>query len=154
VSAQTLAGYRAVVDRYIKPYPIGSLRLDAVDRTAVATFYVDVLEKGSRRRGVAIEPATVRGIHRVLSMILARACDDGLVHRNACNLAKPPKDDRVQEDDEPGVDPETARHFLELAEGTPIHAVAAVALGTGLRRRDSEPWGWVAAHPALLARRS
>jgi len=34
VSAQTLSGYRNVVDRYIKPYPIGSLRLDAVDRAA------------------------------------------------------------------------------------------------------------------------
>jgi len=142
VSAQTLAGYRAVVDRYIKPYPIGSLRLDAVDRTAVSTFYVEVLEKGSRRRGVAIEPATVRGIHRVLSMILNRACDDGLVHRNACALAKPPKDDRVQEDSEPGIDPETARRFLELAQGTRIHAIAAVALGTGLRRSELLALRW------------
>ena len=142
MSAQTLAGYRAVVDRYIKPYPIGSLRLDAVDRTAVATFYVEVLENGSRRRGVAIEPATVRGIHRVLSMILARACDDGLVHRNACALAKPPKDDRVQEDSEPGIDPETARSFLEIAAGTPILAIAAVALGTGLRRSELLALRW------------
>lgn len=142
VSAQTLSGYRAVVDRYVKPYPIGSLRLDAVDRTAVATFYADVLENGARRRGVAIEPATVRGIHRVLSMILARACDDGLMRRNPCNLAKPPKDDRVQEHAEPGVDPETARRFLELAEGTPIYAVAAVALGTGLRRSELVALRW------------
>jgi len=142
VSAQTLAGYRNVVDRYVKPFPIGSLRLDAVDRTAVATFYADVLANGARRRGVAIQPATVRGIHRVLAMILARACDDGLLHRNPCNLAKPPKDDRVQEDAEPGVDPETARRFLVLAEGTPIHAVAAVALGTGLRRSELIALRW------------
>jgi integrase len=142
VSAQTLAGYRAVVDRYIKPYPIGSLRLDAVDRTAVATFYAEVLEKGSRRRGAAIDPATVRGIHRVLSMILTRACDDGLVHRNACALAKPPKDDRVQEDSEPGIDPETAHRFLELARGTGVHAIAAVALGTGLRRSELLALRW------------
>ena len=142
VSAQTLAGYRAIVDRYVKPYPIGSLRLDAIDRTAVATFYADLLANGARRRGIAIEPETVRGIHRVLSMILARACDDGLVHRNACNLAKPPKDDRVQENAEPGVDPETARLFLEITEGTTIHAVAAVALGTGLRRSELLALRW------------
>ena len=142
VSAQTMAGYKAVVDRYIKPYPIGSLRLDAVNRTAVASFYAEVLEKGARRRGIAIEPATVRGIHRVLSMILARACDDGLVHRNACNLAKPPKDDRVQEDSEPGIDPETAREFLEYAKDTRVFAVAAVALGTGLRRSELLALRW------------
>jgi hypothetical protein len=81
-----MAGYKAVVDRYIKPYPIGSLRLDAVNRTAVASFYAEVLEKGARRRGIAIEPATVRGIHRVLSMILARACDDGLVCADVAGL--------------------------------------------------------------------
>lgn len=84
----------------------------------------------------------MRGIHRVLSMILARACDDGLVHRNACNLAKPPKDDRVQENAEPGVDPETARLFLEITEGTSNHAVAAVALGTGLRRSELLALRW------------
>jgi integrase len=142
VSAQTLSGYQAVVERYIKPYPIGGLRLDAVDRTAVATFYAEVLERGARRRGVAIEPATARGIHRVLSMILARACDDGLVHRNACALAKPPKDDRVQEASEPGIDPETARRFVVLCQGTPVHAVAAVALGTGLRRSELLALRW------------
>ena len=143
VSAQTLAGYRAVVDRYIKSYPIGALRLDAVNRTAVATFYGDVLENGARCRGVAIQPATVRGIHRVLSMILMRACDDGLLRRNPCNVAMPPKDDRVQEDDEPGVDPDTAHRFLGLAEATPIHAVAAVALGTGLRRSELVALRWM-----------
>lgn len=136
VSAQTLAGYRAVVDRYVKAYPIGSLRLESVNRTAVSTFYADVLQNGARRRGIPIEPATVRSIHRVLSMILTRACDDGLVYRNPCNLAKPPKDDRVLEDVEPGVDPEIARRFIELVVGTPVHSIAAVALGTGLRRSE------------------
>jgi integrase len=142
VSAQTFHGYSSVVDRYITPYPIGSLRLEAVSRTAVATFYVDVLENGARRRGVPIQPDTVRGIHRVLSMILARACDDGLIHRNPCKYAKPPKDDRVQEDREPGVDPEIARVFLEYAEGTPICAIAALAIGTGLRRSELVALRW------------
>lgn len=142
VSRQTMHGYQSTVDRYIKPYPIGSLRLEAVDSTAVARFYADVLEQGARRRGVPIQPATVHGIHRVLSMILTRACDDGLLHRNPCRVAKPPKDNRPQEDIEKGVDPEVARSFLEYAVDTPVYAIAAAALGTGLRRSELVAVRW------------
>jgi len=143
VSAQTLAGYRAHVDRYIKPYPIAALRIEDVTVTAVTTFYADLLENGARRRGVPIQPATVVGTHRVLSAILKRATVERVLHSNPCLEAKPPHDDRSLEgDDEPGVDPETARAFLEAAQGTPIHAVAAVALGTGLRRSELIALRW------------
>lgn len=141
VSASTLDGYQRIVDRYIDPY-IGHLRLEAVDRTAVAGFYSDVLEHGSRRRGVPIEPATVQSIARVLSMILKRAREDGLIHRSPCDVVKPPKDDRAREDDEPGIDPETARQFLAYAAGTQVGVVAAVALGTGLRRGELMALRW------------
>lgn len=143
VSAQTLAGYRQHVDRYIKPYPIGALRIEDVNVTAVATFYADLLEKGARRRGVPIQRATVVSVHRTLSMILKRATVERLLHSNPCLEAKPPHDDRSLEgDDEPGVDPETARLFLEAAQGTPMHAVASVALGTGLRRSELIALRW------------
>lgn len=141
ISAQTLAGYRALFDRYIKPYPIAALRVDNVSVTAVTTFYSDLLENGARRRGVAVQPATVRAVHRLLSMMLKRAYIDGLLHRNPCEQAKVPKDDR-DADVEPGVDPETARAFLEAAQKTPIYAVAAVALGTGLRRSELLALRW------------
>ena len=143
VSAQTLAGYRANVDRYIKSYPIAALRIEDVSVTAVTTFYADLLENGARRRGVPIQPATVVGVHRTLSMILKRATVERLLHSNPCLEAKPPHDDRSLEgDDEPGVDPETARLFLEAAQGTPMHAVASVALGTGLRRSELIALRW------------
>jgi integrase len=92
---------------------------------------------------VPIQPATVVGTHRVLSAILKRATVERVLHSNPCLEAKPPHDDRSLEgDDEPGVDPETARAFLEAAQGTPIHAVAAVALGTGLRRSELIALRW------------
>jgi len=143
VSAQTLAGYRAIVDRYIKPYPIAAAGVGDATVTAVRTFYADVFENGARRRGRPIEPATVRGVHRVLSMILKQAAAERLLSSNPCLEAKPPKDDRaLDRAREPGVDPETARAFLEAAKGTPIYAVAAVALGTGLRRSELVALRW------------
>lgn len=143
VSAQTLAGYEAIADRYIQPYPIAARHLEDITVTAVRTFYGDVLENGARRRGVAIQPATVVGVARLLSMILKQAVAERLLHSNPCQEAKPPKDDRSLEgDDEPGVDPETARLFLEAAQGMPVHAIASVALGTGLRRSELLALRW------------
>jgi len=143
VSAQTFAGYEAIAARYILPYPIAARRLADVTVTAVRTFYGDVLENGARRRGVAIQPATVVGVHRLLSMVLKQAAAERLLHSNPCQEAKPPKDDRsLDGDDEPGVDPETARAFLVAATGMPVHAIAAVALGTGLRRSELLALRW------------
>jgi integrase len=143
VSAQTHAGYAVIVDRYIKPYPIGSLRVDSVTVTSVAAFYADVMAHGAGRRGAPLKPATVQGIHRLLSMMLKRATIDGLLYTNPCQVAKPPKDDEIHdEEDEPGVDPETAREFVAAAAGLGIHAIAAVALGSGLRRSELVALRW------------
>ncbi len=37
------------------------------------------------------------------------------------------------QDDEPGIDPESARAFVAAAKGTSIETISAIALGTGLR---------------------
>lgn len=143
VSAQTFAGYRVIIERYIKPYPIASMRVSEVTVTAVSTFYADLLAKGSHQRGIPVKPETVRGVHRVLSMMLKRATVDGVLHGNPCQVAKPPKDDQTHEDDtEPGIDPQEARRFLEAAAGTPIYTIAAVALGTGLRKSELLALRW------------
>jgi integrase len=101
--------------------------------TAVTGFYADLRERGSVGDPVSCE--TIRGVHRVLSMVLKRATIDGLVRINPCTVAKVPKDDAVEsrEDDEPGIDPESARRFVAAASGTSIETIAAIALGTGLR---------------------
>jgi integrase len=144
VSAQTFAGYSVIVDRYIKPYPIASLRVSEVTVTAVTTFYADLLANGSRRRGVPVRPETVRGVHRVLSMMLKRATVDGVLHANPCQVAKPPKDAQTHEaaDTEPGIDPEAARAFVAAVADTPLYTIAAVALGTGLRRSELLALRW------------
>ncbi len=135
VSRQTHAGYAAIVARYIDPHPIGEMRIGEVDVLAVRSFYADVLESGSV--GEPLSPGTVSGVHRVLSMILRHAVDDGLLRVNPCERAKPPKDNRDDEDErEAGVDPAIAQEFVAATVATPIGAIAALAFGTGLRRSE------------------
>jgi len=136
VGRKTHAGYADIVHRYIDRHAIGRMKVGEIDVTAVAAFYADVLERGSVGTPVGVE--TVRGVHRVLSMMLKRASVDGLLHANPCQVAKPPKDDAVEsrEDAEPGIDPEAARRFLVAIEGSSVYTIGAVALGTGLRRSE------------------
>ena len=144
VSASTLDGYRRYVNEYVKRHDIGNMKVGEVDVTAVSNFYADVLERGSVGKPVAV--ATVAGIHRVLSMILKRAVVDGLLYVNPCTVARPPKDDSVdEEDDERGIDPEDARQLLTVIEDVAppaMYHLAAVALGTGLRRSELVGLKW------------
>jgi integrase len=136
ISKPTHASYCRNVHRYIDRHPIGSMKVSDVSVTAVGAFYADLLERGSVGKPVSTE--TVRGVHRVLSMMLKRATVDGLLHANPCQVAKVPRDDAVEsrEDSEPGIDPEAAQRFLVAIEGSPVYTIAAVALGTGLRRSE------------------
>ena len=133
VSRATLASYRRVLTRYVGRHDIGKMKVRDVDVTAVTGFYADLRERGSVGAPISVE--TIRGVHRVLSMVLKRATVDGLVRVNPCTVAKVPKDDAVEslEDEEPGIDPESARAFVAAAKGTSIETISAIALGTGLR---------------------
>ena len=133
VSRATLASYRRVLTRYVGRHDIGKMKVRDVDVTAVTGFYADLCERGSVGAPISVE--TIRGVHRVLSMVLKRATVDGLVRVNPCTVAKVPKDDAVEslEDEEPGIDPESARAFVAAAKGTSIETISAIALGTGLR---------------------
>jgi len=137
VSAQTLANYKRNVKRYIDRHPIGAMLLRDVDVSAVCTFYADLRERGSK--GDPVGTVTIRGVHRVLSLILKRATVDGLLRVNPCTVAKVPKDTTLSddlEDDEPGIDPELARELVAGLQGSAVYTAAALALATGLRRSE------------------
>lgn len=155
VSRQTLHGYTTYVERYIDRHAIGAKRIGGIDVTTVTDFYADLLdgdgrdvtgEDGSVTPASPISPETVRGVHRVLSMVLKRATVDGLLYVNPCAVAKPPKDDRddgdEEEDVERGLDPIDARRLLTAMEGTEVVRAGNVALGTGLRRSEFLALRW------------
>ena len=155
VSRRTLHGYKVIVERYIDRHPIGTRRIGSIDVTSVSDLYADLLDgigrdttdkDGHVMTAAPIAPETVRGVHRVLSTILKRATIDGLLYVNPCSVAKPPRDDRddgnEEEDVERGLDPADARRLLTALEGTAVWTAAALALGTGLRLSEFLALRW------------
>ena len=152
VSRQTLHGYTTIADRYIRRHAIGDARLGSITVTMVADFYADLLtgdgrdavdDAGKPVPAAPVLTETVRGVHRVLSMMLKRAAVDGFITSNPCQVVKPPKDDRDgDEDREPGLDPEDARRLLAALRSTEVYTAAALAMGTGLRRSEFLALRW------------
>lgn len=134
VTGQTLAGYRAIADRYISP-AIGRRRLPEITVTAVRKFYSELTARG-------LAPRSVSAIHRVLSMTLKAAMIDGLIPRNPCQVARPPKQTDYDKPPERGLEPEAATELLKALDGTPVYAPAALALLTGLRRGEILALKW------------
>jgi integrase len=134
VRSLTLAGYKAIVARYIAP-TIGKRKLTDVKVTTVRKFYSDLTDRG-------LAPRTVAGVHRVLSMSLKAAMVDGLIPRNPCQVARPQKVDDSQKPAERGLQPDEAKKLLEALQGTPVYAPAALALLTGLRRGEMLALKW------------
>lgn len=134
VTPLTLAGYKAIATRYIRP-TIGRRRLPDVTVTVVRKFYSDLTERG-------LSPRTVAGVHRVLSMALKAAMIDGLIPRNPCQVARPQKIVDFDKPAERGLEPDAARKLLKALEGTPVYAPAALALLTGLRRGEMLALKW------------
>ena len=134
VTNQTLHGYQAIAGRYIAPR-IGAKRLPDVTVTVVRRLYSDLTDAG-------LSPRTVAAVHRVLSMTLKAACIDGLIPRNPCQVARPPKPVDFDKPPERGLEPDVARQLIHDLEGTPVYAPAAIALLAGLRRGELLALKW------------
>ena len=134
VTNQTLHGYQAIAGRYIAPR-IGAKRLPDVTVTVVRRLYSDLTDAG-------LSPRTVAAVHRVLSMTLKAACIDGLIPRNPCQVARPPKPVDFDKPRERGLEPDVARQLIHDLEGTPVYVPAAIALLAGLRRGELLALKW------------
>ncbi len=76
---------------------------------------------------------TVGHAHRLLHKVLERAVKNHVLVRNVAALVSPP---RPEEREVEILDPEQARAVLESLQGHYLHPIAAVALGTGMRRGE------------------
>ena len=155
VSRQTHHGYTITVHRYIDRHAIGARRIGSIDVTVVSDFYADllagagrdvVLEDGTVVPAAPIATPTVKGVHRVLSMILKRATVDGLLRMNPCTVARPPKETRDDGDEdeaaERGLDPDDARRLIAALSDCEVFYAATIAMGTGLRRSEFLALRW------------
>ncbi len=133
VRPTTLASYRQIIRNRIAP-ALGEIPLQRLTPAQVQAIYGRLLEGGRRDgRGRALSPRSVRYTHAVLRMALQDAVKLGLVPRNVCDAATPPKAARPQVE---YWDIDDMRRFLGVAREDRYGALWILALHTGMRRGE------------------
>jgi integrase len=133
VRPTTLASYTQIIHNRIVP-TLGTVPVQKLTPAQVQALYGRLLENGridGRTRGLS--PRSVKYAHTVLRMALQDALKLGLVPRNVCDAAMPPKAGRPQVQ---YWDSEDVRRFLDVAHEDRDRALWVLALHTGMRRGE------------------
>jgi integrase len=129
-SPKTLQEYRGLAERHIYPH-LGEIPLQKLAPEAIETWHGKLLGK--------IAPRTIGHAHRVLSKVLATAARNGTVARNVAALVPVP---RVEDTEMKVLSPDEIPVLLDGLKGHPLHPIAVVALGTGMRRGEMLGLQW------------
>jgi integrase len=123
----TREGYARRVKNHLIP-SLGAVPLAKLTAVRLQEFYRAKLEGG-------LSPTSVNDLHRVLHVALESAIKWGLVARNVCDAAEPPKKQRP---DLIVWTPAECSTFLEAvrASGNRYYPVFAAALFTGMRQGE------------------
>jgi integrase len=129
ISARTAQRYRQLLDGQIRPHIRARLvqKLSTVD---VEKWHVTLKTDGRRRGKGGVASRTVLHAHRVLSHALDDAMKHGVVPRNVAKLQPPP---RVQASEMAILDRDGIDTIVTKLPGHKMHALAIVALFTGMR---------------------
>lgn len=134
IKPKTLAGYRDLLDRYVRPR-IGSVRLQALRPATLTKFYRELRESGGRD-GRELSPRTVDLVHAILRKALNDAVRvDQVLAVNPADRAKRPRKADVRA---VGTiwSAEELRTFLDVASSHRLYAFFHVAAYTGARRGE------------------
>lgn len=124
VKPKTLAGYRQIIDLYIKPH-LGHVKLERVTTANVRALLSTVRD--------AVSPDAANKARKVLNTALRQAVHDALIPRNPVTPTKPYKVPKTVYKE--WAAPEISR-FLEAAKGHRLYAAFYLALTTGLRHGE------------------
>ena len=136
ITSRTAQRYRDDMKNYIAPH-LGQREIQKLTTLDLEKWHGTLLSAGGRRGGLAT--LTVRGAHRLLGQVLARAVKHGLVARNVAALERAPAPER---DEITILLPEQIAPMLEKLSGHPMHAPVVAALYTGIRRGEMLAIKW------------
>lgn len=131
LSPATKRRYEVAVEMHIIPR-LGAVRLAKLTPAHVQQFLTYDIQQGRRdRKGKpGLHPATALYHFRVLHRALAQAVKWGLLARNPCDGAEPPRPPRQEF---AALDAEQARAVLDAVRGTNAYMPALLSLATGMR---------------------
>lgn len=137
LSAKTLERYKQLIEQQLIPH-LGSVALQKLKPSQVQNWH-SILLRGGGKNGKPLSANTVRQAHRVLHRGLERAVEAEVLARNAAHPIKPPKVEAVEVEALTAGDMATV---LGKLEGHPLHPIAALALGSGMRRGELLALRW------------
>jgi integrase len=135
VRPRTYERYREAIQLHLIP-GLGHHQLQRLSVQHVQAFYKSKLTEG-------LSPTTVRYYHSVLHNALVAAVKWGLVVRNVCDLATPPR--RARFEIQP-LTPEQVQQFLKAIQGHKWEALFTLALATGMRQGEVLGLKWQDIH--------
>jgi integrase len=137
LSPKTAERYRQLAEQQIIPH-LGTVALQKLRPAQVAAWHGILLKSGGKD-GRPLSARTVGHAHRVLHQALARAAKSEIVSRNVASVLSPPKVDapeiKILAADQIG-------ELLTRLKGHPLHTIATVAIGTGMRRGELCGLAW------------
>ena len=137
VTPKTLERYQQLVEQQIIPH-LGHIALQKL-RPAQVEEWHSKLAKSGGKGGKPLAARTVGHAHRVLHKALARATATELVSRNVATAIKPPK---VASSEIEILEPAQIAEVLTKLKGHDFYTIAALALGSGLRRGELLALRW------------
>jgi integrase len=141
LSPKTLERYRQLAERQIVPH-LGATGLQKLRPADIQEWHATLMQSGGKD-GRPLSARTVGHAHRVLHRALARAAKAEVVSRNVASVIRPPKVDApeiaILTADQMGALLDRLANDLNRRA---LHPMAAVALGTGMRRGEILACRW------------
>jgi integrase len=122
-SNKIFSRYEELLRLHLVPH-VGTKRIQRLRATDLQSVYATL----QRERGLSAR--TVLHLHRATHRMLRHAAQWGVVHQNAATLVDAPS---VQDAEIEILTPSEVQAVLRTLKGRSIYALAAVALGTGMR---------------------
>ncbi len=147
LSPETLERYRQLAEQQIMPH-LGATLLQKLCPAQIHDWHAILLKSGGAS-GRPLSARTAGHAHRVLHRALEQAMQLEIVGRNVAHAVRPPK---VESTEVAILIAEQITEVLARLDGRPLHAIAALALGTGMRRGEicAVTWGAVDLDGATL----
>ncbi len=141
VAPRTAERYAEIVSNYLTP-ALGKLQLTKLAPVHIQDTYNSWVD-GGRRDGKegGLSPQTRRHIHRILSSALARAVEQQLVARNACDAFRK-RLPKVSRREMAVLTADQAQTLLAAIRHTRVYWPVLMALATGMRRGEILALRW------------
>jgi integrase len=137
LSPKTLERYRQLAEQQIMPH-LGTTVLQNLRPAHVHEWHAALLKAGGAN-GRPLSARTVGHAHRVLHRALERALRLEIVARNVAHAVRPPK---IEDSEIASLTAEQIGDVLAKLDGHTLYPIAALALGTGMRRGELCGLAW------------